>query len=210
MFSSLTLRATTLVLTLAFAAPAAIAGPGDTVREDLTVTVPVYKNTTCPIMGRPASNRLFVDVKGGRIYICCLPCVPKIKEKPAKSLAAAYPVVKAVGNTTCPVTGKALLQGHPFVVLQGRKIGVFDAAAKAIAEKHAQVTLVKALRKNVVDVKNTICPISRTAVAPNMIVLVGKNIVHLSSLRVVRKVRQDAKAALTAARASARSAATTR
>ncbi len=174
--------------------------------EDVTVTVPVYKNTTCPIMGKPASNRLFVDVDGGRIYICCLPCVKKIKDKPAKALAAAYPVAKAAGNKVCPVTGKTLAKGHPFVTLQGYKIGVFDKAAQVKAKQQVQLTLVKALRKGVVDVKNPTCPITGKAVGTNFICLIGSNIVHLSSMRVLTKVRKKPADALAKARASAKKA----
>lgn len=175
--------------------------------EDLTVTVPVYKNTTCPIMGKPASDRLFVDVDGGRIYICCMPCVKKIKADPAKALAAAYPVARAVGNTVCPVTDKALPAGHPFVKLQGFKIGVFDKAAQTKAAKQVQLTLVKAMNKGVVDVKNPTCPISGGAVGTEYLCLIGKNIVHLSSMRVISKVRKAPADALAKARASAKKAA---
>lgn len=174
--------------------------------DDLTVTVPVYKNTTCPIMGKAASNRLFVDVDGGRIYICCLPCVKKIRANPAKALAAAYPTAKAVGNTVCPVTGKALAKGHPFVTLQGYKIGVYDKAAQTKAKQQVQLTLVKALKKGVVDVKNPTCPITNKAVGANSICLIGKNIVHLSSMRVMKKVRAAPAATLAKARASAKKA----
>lgn len=174
--------------------------------DDLAVSVPVYKNTTCPIMGKAASNRLFVDVDGGRIYICCLPCVKKIKDNPSKALAAAYPVAKVVGNKVCPVTDKSLAKGHPFVQLQGYKIGVYDKAAQTKAKQQVQLTLVKALEKGVVDVKNQTCPITNKAVGANSICLIGKNIVHLSSMRVMKRVRAAPAATLAKAKASAKKA----
>ena len=42
------------------------------------ITVPMFPNTTCPIMGKPASTKLFAETEKGRIYICCKSCVKDI------------------------------------------------------------------------------------------------------------------------------------
>jgi YHS domain-containing protein len=42
------------------------------------------KQTTCPVMGGKINKKLFVDVKGKRIYVCCAGCISKIKANPDK------------------------------------------------------------------------------------------------------------------------------
>ncbi|MEW6429293.1 MAG: hypothetical protein AB1568_14800 [Thermodesulfobacteriota bacterium] len=40
--------------------------------------------TVCPVMGGKIDRNLYVDVKGKRIYICCLACEDAIKVEPDK------------------------------------------------------------------------------------------------------------------------------
>lgn len=40
--------------------------------------------TTCPVMGGKINKAQYVDVKGNRIYVCCLGCVNTIKADPDK------------------------------------------------------------------------------------------------------------------------------
>ncbi len=40
--------------------------------------------TICPVMGGKINKKLFVDVKGKRIYVCCGGCIGKIKNNPDK------------------------------------------------------------------------------------------------------------------------------
>ena len=40
--------------------------------------------TLCPAMNSEINKKLFVDVKGKRIYVCCPPCKKKIKADPDK------------------------------------------------------------------------------------------------------------------------------
>ncbi len=40
--------------------------------------------TLCPVMNNPINKRLFADVKGKRIYVCCPPCIETIKKNPDK------------------------------------------------------------------------------------------------------------------------------
>jgi hypothetical protein len=108
------------------AAPAPAPAPAPT----LTVTVPTYINTTCPIMAKPASKAMFAETARGRIYVCCLPCIPRILKDPDKALEAAYPTIKKAGNTKCPVTDQALGADAVTVVLQGYEIGVCKTCAE--------------------------------------------------------------------------------
>jgi len=38
--------------------------------------------TTCPIMGGKINEKLYADIEGYRIYVCCKPCAAKIKADP--------------------------------------------------------------------------------------------------------------------------------
>ncbi len=38
--------------------------------------------TICPVMGGKADKNLYVDIKGKRIYMCCLACEDGIKTEP--------------------------------------------------------------------------------------------------------------------------------
>lgn len=182
-----------------------LAGSSLTAQEGaaLEVAVPAHGNKECPIMGKKSSSALFVDVDGGRIYICCAPCIRKIQRDPARALKAAYPTVKEVGNAACPITGKALPDDHPTVVLQGQKIGLCCAGCIEKAKKHHQLALAKAHDPKLVDVANPVCPIDGRPVADNAIVTIGKHVVHLSSMKHLAKVKEDPKAALEKAKASA-------
>ena len=42
------------------------------------------KQTTCPIMGGKIIKANYADVKGKRIYVCCPPCIDKVKADPDK------------------------------------------------------------------------------------------------------------------------------
>ena len=120
-------------------APRAPAAPA---AEDLTVTVPTWGNATCPIMGKPSSEALYVDVKFGRIYICCPPCARKIRAEPAVAYRAAYPTATRIDNKVDPVTGSALGEKTVTMELQGYEFKVCADGCEAKAREHSQVTLV--------------------------------------------------------------------
>ncbi len=40
--------------------------------------------TTCPVMGGKINKKLYADVKGQRIYVCCPGCISAIKADPEK------------------------------------------------------------------------------------------------------------------------------
>ena len=174
------------------------------------VTVPTFANATCPIMGKPASLKLFVDTEMGRMYVCCPPCIAKIKKDVANAFKVGYPTTKKVGNTVCPVTGKPLDDKAVTIVLQGHEIGLSSADVAAAARADSQITLVKATRPKVVDVGNRTCPINGQPVVANAFALVGDDLIRLSSPAAVEEVRKDPAKALKAAKdiAAAQAAAT--
>lgn len=164
------------------------------------VSVPTYENATCPIMGKPSSKALFTDTADhGRIYVCCMPCVPKIKRDQERAYAAAYPTVRRVGNTTDPVTGKALGEDAVTVSLQGYEIRVAPASAER-AKANAQIVLTLVLRSNVVDVGNLRSPISNQPVADNVFVLIDHDLVRLAAASEIEDVKRDPEKARKAAK----------
>ena len=47
----------------------------------------VKRQTTCPVMGGKTDPKLFVDVEGKRVYVCCRGCMAPILKDPAKYIA---------------------------------------------------------------------------------------------------------------------------
>ncbi len=160
------------------------------------VTVPAFPNTNCPIMGKKASRKLFVDTPMGRIYVCCVACNKKIRQDPERAHEAAYPTVKKAGNTVCPVTGEAIPKEPPTVVLQGYEIAICCKGCADEARAEAQITLAKATNPKVRDVGNRVCPITDEPVASNVFCLVGDDLIRLSSPDGVEGVKEDPVAAL--------------
>lgn len=190
--------ATLLAIPFATAADAPPVSPV----ADLTVAVPTFANATCPIMGKPSSRTLFTDTEFGRIYVCCPPCNRKIAADPERAYKVAYPTTKPAGNAVCPITGKAVGETSATVVLQGIEIRVCSAECVAKAKADVQATLVKAMRPGTVDVGNTVCPVTGTAVAANAFCLVGNDLIRLSSPAAVEDVRKSPAAMLAKARES--------
>lgn len=68
-----------------------IIGCGKTDSQVKTATQPTITanivQKTCPVMGGPINEKLYIDVKGRRIYVCCQGCIVKIKEDPDTYIA---------------------------------------------------------------------------------------------------------------------------
>ncbi len=58
--------------------------------------------TTCPVMGGKINKAQYADVKEYRIYVCCKPCVAKVKADPQKYID----LLKAAGIEPEKVPGK--------------------------------------------------------------------------------------------------------
>jgi hypothetical protein len=202
---TLALALLALVPVTALAAPVGADEPAPAAPADpaTAVTVPVYANTTCPIMGKPASKALFAETDKGRIYVCCPPCIAKIKADPERAYATAFPTLKKAGNVVCPVTGERIGPGAPTVILQGYEVSLCCPDCVAKAKAASQTTLVKALRPEVKDVGNATCPITGKPVVENAYCLVGTDLVRLSAPSCVDDVRRDPAKALAAAKAIA-------
>lgn len=156
------------------------------------VTVPDFANATCPIMGKRASLKLFVDTPKGRIYMCCIKCAKEIRKDPDRAHVAAYPRIEKARNTACPVTGKEIPEKDaPTIVLQGYEISLCSKDCAEEAQKNAQITLVKVTNAKVKDIGNQVCPITGDPVVPNTFALVGDDLVRLSSPECVDAVKKD-------------------
>jgi hypothetical protein len=171
--------------------------------KPLTATVPAFGNADCPITGKKASSTLFAETESGRIYVCCAPCIKKIRNDVPSSHKSAYPVVKKLNNTVCPITGKELTKDAKSVVIQGIEIGVCCEKCEDPARKNHQVTLAKAHDPNLKVVENTKCPVDGSEVESNAIVVIGDEVIRLSSLQHMDAVNKDPAATLKKAKANA-------
>lgn len=185
------------VLAIAAGAQAEPAAPA---AKAPVVEVPAFPNATCPIMGKKASLPLFVDTELGRFHVCCKPCFKKVLADVPKAHQTAYPVVEAVKNTTCPVSGRPIGDKAVAVTLQAYRFAVCCAECVPKAQQHSQATLVKLTRKDVVDVGNATCPVSGEPVVANAIALVDGAMIHLASHKHFEAVKQAPAAMLAKAR----------
>jgi hypothetical protein len=89
-------KITSVIMTVLLGVTFATAGEQSTVvTKDTTRKSEVKAQTTCPVMGGKINKKLFVDVKGYRIYVCCNGCVETIKADPDKYIDK----IKANGET---------------------------------------------------------------------------------------------------------------
>ena len=186
-----------LVVLLALSLCAAAARAEDPPSAAPAVTVPTFANTPCPIMGKKASLKLFVDTPKGRLYMCCVKCAKEIRNDPDRAHAAAYPKVQKTTNTICPVLGEKIPEkDSPTVVLQGYEIPLCCENCVEEARTNSQITIVKATNPKVRDVGNKVCPVTGKAVVPNAFALIGDDLVRLSSPECVEAVKKDPAAVL--------------
>lgn len=167
------------------------------------VSVPSSANATCPVMGKPASESLFVDTELGRIYVCCPPCYKKINANVGPSYLAAYPTVKPAGNTVCPITGDPLPAAPVLHVIQGVEVGLCCATCVEDAAKRPQVTLAVVNDPKLREVRNDICPVSGEPADDNLICRIGDELIHLSSMKHLAQVKDDPATMLKKAKALA-------
>ncbi len=173
------------------AAPASPAVPASPEKPSLEVTVPTLPNTSCPIMGKPVSSKLYTDTDRGRIYVCCKSCIPKIRADLEPAYRSAYPTTKKAGNTKCPVTGDPVEGSSVTVELQGYEIALCCQDCVAAATENAQIVLARALEPDLVDLENEACPVTGEAVAKNTFAIVSDTLIRLSSADCIEKVRED-------------------
>jgi hypothetical protein len=171
------------------------AAPAPTTPAVDAVVVPASPNSTCPIMGKPISTRLFTDTKLGRIYICCKACVKDIQADVEHAYRTAYPTTEKLDNKICPVTGKSL-EGEAAkkakrVELQGRDFLVADEAAAASAIQDSQATLAKLADPKLEDLRNTACPVTGDPVGKNVIAVIEGRIVRFASPKAIEDARKD-------------------
>lgn len=160
-------------------------------RSEMTVSTPIFPNSTCPIMGKPVSTRLFADTPSGRIYVCCKSCVKDILDDVPIAYRTAYPTDKRIENKLCPISGMEITKDSPTVVLQGFSFLVRGAGDVARARENSQIVLARLNDPTLVDLENTICPVSGEPVARNAFVVIDGTIVRLSSAKLVDEIAKD-------------------
>jgi hypothetical protein len=166
----------------------------------LAVTVPTFQNVTCPIMGKPALAKHFVETPHGRIYMCCKACTKKINDDPEAAYKTAYPTAKKVGNKTCPMSGETLDAKAATVTVQGYEIGLCCSDCSKGVLENSQIVLAKLTNPKIADVGNATCPITGKPVVNNAFVLIGDDLVHLASADAVEQVQKDPTKALAKAK----------
>lgn len=188
---SLNSAAVTLTLLLVIIGSMAISAQESKTTEQPSVSVPAYPNSTCPVMGKPASPKLFVDTSKGRIYMCCAGCTKRIKADVEAAYKTAYPKTEKVKNAVCPITGDVIKGDTPTVTLQGREIALCCDGCIKKAQASSQTTLAKAFNPKIVDIANDKCPVTGKAVDPNAIVMIGNELIHVSGTDGIDEVRSN-------------------
>ncbi len=166
-------------------------GDAVTAQSEVAVSVPLYANPSCPIMGKPVSTTLFADTAKGRIYVCCKGCIKDIHADVETAYRTAFPADKKIVNTICPVTGKEITKDSPAIVLQGFEFSVHDAAAARLAVEESPIVIAKLNDPKLVDLANKTCPVTGEAIVKNAFVVIDGQIVRLSSPRLVEEVQKD-------------------
>ena len=176
------------------------------------VYVPRTPNPVCPIMGKPISNGLFVDTLYGRMYLCCKPCAAQIRTDVELAYRSGFPHEVDAENRVCPVSGRPIPaiepDGQPAaeparVSLQGLSIALCCSECIPTARELAQVVLVKVQDPSLVHVDNRTCPLTAEPAGRNTILVVKGHIVHVSSTKLVERVRAEPDVVLREARAIA-------
>lgn len=164
------------------------------------VEVPTWPNATCPIMGKKVSLPLFVDTERGRFYVCCKPCFKKILANVDAAYRTAFPVVRELQISTCPVSGKPIGDAPVTMQLQGYSFRLCGEACRSTAVADAQVILARLLHANLREVGNQTCPVTDQPVQPNHFVLVDDHLIRLADAGQVAAVRKAPAAMLAKAK----------
>ena len=172
-------------------------------QKEALVGVPAFINGTCPIMGKPASSELWVDTPFGRIYICCAPCVKRIRRSPKGAYKAAYPKNEELKHLLCPVSGRKLGKDAVAVSIQGVSFKVCCKKCVAPAKEQAQLSLARVHDESLKDVGNARCPVSGKPVNVNVIVRVGKELVRLEKASCIDAVKEKPRQLLAKAKSIA-------
>ncbi|MFN0241379.1 MAG: hypothetical protein ACKVWV_00645 [Planctomycetota bacterium] len=160
-------------------------------QQQSTVSVPIYANPSCPIMGKPVSTRLFAETEKGRIYVCCKSCIKDIFDDLDPAYRTAFPTNKKIENTKCPVSGKEIKTDSPTVVLQGFEFFVADSVAVRRAREESQIVLAKLNDPKLTDLANSTCPVTGEATVKNAFVVIDGHLVRLSSPKLIEEIEKD-------------------
>jgi hypothetical protein len=104
-----------------------------------------WKNEVCPMSGEPiGADAVPITLQGHRFMLCCTGCVAGARAESQVALAKiTQPKTVDVGNTTCPVSGKATV-ANAFVRIDDHVVRLSSSALAADAAKDPAAVLAKA------------------------------------------------------------------
>jgi YHS domain-containing protein len=120
--------------------------------DDAAAKAPKLKpQTTCPVMGGKIDKKLYADVDGKRIYVCCPGCIATIKKDPAKYIKKLEDQGVAIAKlqTTCPVMG-GKINKKLYADVDGKRIYVCCPGCIAAIKKDPEKYLKKLKSEGVV------------------------------------------------------------
>ncbi|MCP3916595.1 MAG: hypothetical protein GY711_13645 [bacterium] len=124
------------VLQITLAALLFVAVGCSSTSENITdASMPFLGNETCPMSGEAIDEAAYIEHAGQKVYFCCSKCIDAASGDPAGALTKAYGEGHAVGNETCPISGKAVADSSG--TFQGHQVGLCCADCVAAFEKKA-------------------------------------------------------------------------
>lgn len=107
--------------------------------------VEAHANTVCPVSGEPiGEDAVEVTLQGHRFKVCCAGCVADARTHSQVTLVRlTRPTTVDTGNTTCPVSGKAV-SANAFVLVGDALVHLATAALAEDVAKAPAAMLAKA------------------------------------------------------------------
>ncbi len=178
--------------------------PQDKAPAAPAVSVPFVGNATCPAMGKATKPDVFVATEKGAIYLCCKGCTEKVTKDPAAAYAKAYPKTEKLGNKLCPVTAETIKAGEgKAVTYKGYEIMACCPGCEKAVIANGDIIVTLLTNPKIVDVRNANDPVTGKPAVDNTFVLIGDDLVHLSSKDSVEEIKKDSAKFLKTAKSGA-------
>jgi hypothetical protein len=144
-----------------------------------------YRNAACPITSKRVNPEIFLKTAKGRIWFCCTECQEKARTDPDSAYAKAYPTTTQVKNEVDPVDGKPVKAGVA-MLYQGYEINLSDPANARAVTENGDLYVALLTRPGLKDAKNTMDPITKGPVEPNMGIIIGDYLVRIGSSKSIQ------------------------
>ncbi len=159
-----TLGAGIVLLALAFAVP--VQAEPDQPDGDKAGGQALKPQSTCPIMGGAIDPAQYLDYGHKRIFVCCPPCVEKVKADPDAAIATLAARGEAPGQALCPIMGRTINPAQ-YVDHEGARVYVCCGTCLRRAKADPGAALQKLREKGVVPAKAVDKPATEKAAAHN-------------------------------------------